>query len=313
MRDLVVRRGANSFATLLSSILLVIAVSFGLIGYFWALSLAYVGTIICVVLGIFVPQSLLIANQWERMIVLRLGRLHAIRGPGLFIVIPFVDTVAATIDQRIQTTAFNAERTLTRDTVPVNVDAIIFWQVHDTERAALEIANYREAIGQVSQTSLREMIGATDLSALMSERKKADLLLREEIGAKTMDWGVAVISVEIRDVAIPPALQDAMSRRAQAEREKEARIILGSSEQQIAQTFVDAADIYAKSPAALQLRAMNLVYEATKERGMTIVIPSSMADSMNPGAMSGLLASTAARASKISAVERTTVSAGGDD
>jgi hypothetical protein len=159
------------------------------------------------------------------------------------------------------------------------VDAIIFWQVHDTERAALEIANYREAIGQVSQTSLREMIGATELAGLLSERKKADELLRAEIGSKTVEWGVSVISVEIRDVAIPPALQDAMSRRAQAEREKEARIILGSSEQQIAQTFVDAADIYAKSPDALQLRSMNLVYEATKERGMTIVIPSGMADS----------------------------------
>jgi regulator of protease activity HflC (stomatin/prohibitin superfamily) len=152
-----------------------------------------------------------------------------------------------------------------RDTVPVDVDAVIFWQVHDTERAALEISNYREAIAQVAQTSLREMIGATELSALLSERKKADQLLREEIGAKTAEWGVGILSVEIRDVGIPSALQDAMSRRAQAEREKEARIILGSSEQQIAQTFVDAANIYATSPGSMQLRAMNLVYEATKE------------------------------------------------
>ena len=227
------------------------------------------------------------------MIVLRLGKLHGIRGPGLFVIIPFVDTVATSIDQRIQTTGFNAERTLTRDTVPVNVDAIIFWQVHDTERAALEIADYREAIGQVTQSSLREMIGATELSELLSERKKADLVLREEIRLKTPEWGVSVISVEIRDVAIPPGLQDAMSRRAQAEREKEARIILGSSEQQIAQTFVDAANIYAKSPGAMQLRAMNLVYEATKERGMTIVIPSAMADSMNPSSLGGLLATSA--------------------
>jgi regulator of protease activity HflC (stomatin/prohibitin superfamily) len=224
------------------------------------------------------------------MIVLRLGKLHGIRGPGLFVIIPFVDTIATSIDQRIQTTGFNAERTLTRDTVPVNVDAIIFWQVHDTERAALEIANYREAIGQVAQTSLREMIGATELSGLLSERKKADLRLREEIGSKTAEWGVSVISVEIRDVAIPPGLQDAMSRRAQAEREKEARIILGTSEKEIAQTFVDAAEIYAKTPGSMQLRAMNLIYEATKERGMTIVIPSAMADSMNPGGLGGLLA-----------------------
>jgi regulator of protease activity HflC (stomatin/prohibitin superfamily) len=296
MRDLVMGRGANPFAVLLSSILLLAAAGFAGLGYIFAAHPAYVVTAILVVIAILIPRCLIIANQWERMIVLRLGKLQGIRGPGLFFIIPFVDTVATSIDQRIQTTAFNAERTLTRDTVPVNVDAIIFWQVHDTERAALEISNYREAIGQVAQTSLREMIGATELAGLLSERKKADELLREEIGSKTAEWGVGVISVEIRDVAIPPGLQDAMSRRAQAEREREARIILGSSEREIAQTFVDAAEIYTKSPAAMQLRAMNLVYEATKERGMTIVIPSGMADSMNPSGLGGLLAATATAA-----------------
>jgi regulator of protease activity HflC (stomatin/prohibitin superfamily) len=293
MTDLLMGRGASAFAALLSSILLLIAAGAGWAGYHWTAPTAYVAAVLLAIFGILLPRCLMIANQWERMIVLRLGKLQAIRGPGLFVIVPFVDTVATSVDQRIQTTAFNAERTLTRDTVPVNVDAIIFWQVHDTERAALEIANYREAIGQVAQTSLREMIGATELAGLLSERKRADELLREEIGTKTADWGVGVISVEIRDVAIPPGLQDAMSRRAQAEREKEARIILGSSEQQIAQTFVDAADIYAKSPGAMQLRAMNLVYEATKERGMTIVIPSAMADSMNPAGLGGLLAAAA--------------------
>jgi len=297
MRDLVMGRGANPFAVLLSSILLLAAAGFAGLGYIFAAHPAYVVTAILVVIAIVIPRCLIIANQWERMIVLRLGKLQGIRGPGLFFIIPFVDTIATSIDQRIQTTAFNAERTLTRDTVPVNVDAIIFWQVHDTERAALEISNYREAIGQVAQTSLREMIGATELAGLLSERKKADELLREEIGSKTAEWGVGVISVEIRDVAIPPGLQDAMSRRAQAEREREARIILGSSEREIAQTFVDAAEIYTKSPAAMQLRAMNLVYEATKERGMTIVIPSGMADSMNPSGLGGLLAATATAAS----------------
>src|SRR3954471_4526992 len=293
MRDLLVGRSANDVAMLVSSILLLGAVASTGIGYSWSLPGLYVIAGLLVVFAFLIPRCLLIANQWERMIILRLGKLRGIRGPGAFLIIPFVDTVATSIDQRIQTTGFNAERTLTRDTVPVNVDAIIFWQVHDTERAALEIANYREAIGQVAQTSLREMIGATELSGLLSERKKADLVLREEIGTKTAEWGVSVISVEIRDVAIPPGLQDAMSRRAQAEREKEARIILGSSEQQIAQTFVDAADIYAKSPGAMQLRAMNLIYEATKERGMTIVIPSAMADSMNPSSLGGLLAASA--------------------
>lgn len=293
MKDLVMGRSANAFAVLLSSILLLIAACAAWAGYHWTAPSAYITAVFFAVFGILLPRCLMIANQWERMVVLRLGKLQGIRGPGLFVIVPFVDTVATTVDQRIQTTAFNAERTLTRDTVPVNVDAIIFWQVHDTERAALEIANYREAIGQVAQTSLREMIGATELAGLLSERKRADELLREGIGTKTAEWGVGVMSVEIRDVAIPPGLQDAMSRRAQAEREKEARIILGSSEQQIAQTFVDAAVIYAKSPGAMQLRAMNLVYEATKERGMTIVIPSAMADSMNPSGLGGLLAAAA--------------------
>jgi regulator of protease activity HflC (stomatin/prohibitin superfamily) len=290
MKDFLMGKDANPFAVLLSLVLFLIAALVAAIAHLWQLPAAYVGTGLLVILGVLLLRALIVANQWERMVVLRLGKLRAIKGPGLFLIIPFVDTVAATIDQRIQTTGFNAERTLTRDTVPVNVDAIIFWQVHDTERAALEIANYREAIGQVAQTSLREMIGATELSALLSERKKADEALREEIGSKTAEWGVAAMSVEIRDVAIPAGLQDAMSRRAQAEREKEARIILGASEQLIAQTFVEAAKIYAKAPGALQLRAMNLVYEATKERGMTIVIPSAMADSMNPAGLGGLLA-----------------------
>lgn len=282
-------RGANPFSLLLAFLLLLGAALAVGVGHQRMGPAAYVVAGVLAVLGLLVPVALRVANQWERAIVLRLGRLHAIRGPGLFVIVPFLDTIAVFIDQRIQTTQFNAERTLTRDTVPVNVDAIIFWQVHDTERAALEIADYRQAISQVAQTSLREMIGATELSGLLSERKKADQQLREEIGTKTGEWGVAVISVEIRDVAIPPALQDAMSRRAQAEREKEARIILGSSELQVAQTFVDAAEIYATAPGAMQLRAMNLVYEATKERGMTIVVPSGLADSMNLGRVAGLL------------------------
>jgi regulator of protease activity HflC (stomatin/prohibitin superfamily) len=293
MRDLLMGRGANAVAVILAMIVFLVAAFLVWEGYRWDAPASYITAAALAVVGLLIPRCMVIANQWERMVILRLGKLQGIRGPGLFTIIPFIDTVATAIDQRIQTVAFNAERTLTRDTVPVNVDAIIFWQVHDTERAALEIANYREAISQVAQTTLREMIGATELAGLLSERKKADQLLREEIGSKTAEWGVGVISVEIRDVAIPPALQDAMSRRAQAEREKEARIILGSSEQQIAQTFVDAADIYAKSPGAMQLRAMNLIYEATKERGMTIVIPSGMADAMNPSGLGGLLAAAA--------------------
>jgi regulator of protease activity HflC (stomatin/prohibitin superfamily) len=222
------------------------------------------------------------ANTWQKFVILRAGKLRGVKGPGLFLIIPIIDNVVAVIDERIQTTAFSAEAALTKDTVPVNVDAIIFWFVHDAQKAALNITNYREAIDRVAQTSLREMIGSSMLSALLSERSVADELLRVELARKTADWGISVKSVEIRDVAIPVALQDAMSRQAQAEREKEARVILGSAEAAIAGKFVEAAMTYADHPAALQLRAMNIIYETTKERGATILIPTSMVDSMNP-------------------------------
>jgi len=229
-----------------------------------------------------VALSLKMANVWQKFVILRMGKLQGVRGPGIFAIIPIFDNVVAVIDERIQTTAFNAEQALTKDTVPVNVDAIIFWHVHDAEKAALAITDYRQAIDRVAQTSLREMIGASMLAALLSDRKEADDQLKEEIGAKTAPWGISVSSVEIRDVAIPEALQDAMSRQAQAEREKQARVILGSAEAAIAGKFVEAAATYAGHPAALQLRAMNIIYETTKERGTTILIPSSMVDALNP-------------------------------
>ncbi len=236
------------------------------------------------VLAGIVALSLKMANTWQKFVVLRAGKLQGVRGPGLFMIIPIVDNVVAVIDERIQTTAFNAEQALTRDTVPVNVDAIIFWHVHDAQKAALAITDYRLAIDRVAQTSLREMIGSSMLGALLSDRRAADQKLSEDIGSKTGEWGITVRSVEIRDVAIPVALQDAMSRQAQAEREKQARVILGAAEAEIAGKFVEAARIYAEQPGALQLRAMNIIYETTKERGTTILIPSSMVDSMNPAA-----------------------------
>ena len=240
--------------------------------------------------GILLGWSLQMAQQWEKAIVLRAGKLSGIKGPGLFFIIPILDAVAVRIDQRIRTTEVFAEQALTRDTVPVNVDAIVFWMVHDAERAALEIADYASAVQRVAQTSLRETIGSSMLSELLSERTTADLRLKEIIGTKTAEWGVTINSVEIRDVAIPSALQDAMSRQAQAEREKQARVILGSAEEVIAQKFVDAAKLYADHPVALQLRAMNIVYETTKERGATILMPSSMVDAMNPGSAAALVA-----------------------
>lgn len=282
--------GINAPSTLLSVLLISGALAAGVLGRGSGWAVAYGLPAALLVSAVLVRLSLLMAQQWEKAVVLRFGRLQALRGPGLFLIVPFVDRVTTWIDQRIQTTQFNAEQALTRDTVPVNIDAILFWQVHDPERAALEITDYRQAILRVAQTSLREMIGSSPLSAVLSERKAADLQLKEEIGRKTADWGVSAVSVELRDVAIPAQLQDAMSRQAQAEREKQARIILGSAEVEVAQKFLDAANIYGKSQAALQLRAMNIIYETTKERGTTILIPSSMVDSLNPAGTLGLVA-----------------------
>src|SRR5580692_1373678 len=281
--------GQNAPAMVISGLLLVAALAVLGVAHAFSWPIAYgVGVLLLLAAGLL-PYSLLVAKQWEKAVVLRFGRLRAIRGPGLFMIVPFVDSVAAWIDQRIQTTEFNAEQALTRDTVPTNIDAILFWQVHDAERAALEIADYRQALLRVAQTSLREMIGASPLSALLAERKAADLQLKEEIGRKTADWGVSAVSVEIRDVAIPAQLQDAMSRQAQAEREKAARVILGSAEEEIAQKFLRAAETYGRNPVALQLRAMNIIYETNKERGTTILIPTGMVDSLNVPGIMGLV------------------------
>ncbi len=285
--------GQNTPATVLSALLVLVAAALALLAHRANWVIAYALPALLVVAAALVPLSLQMAKQWEKAVVLRFGRLRAVRGPGLFVIVPIIDTVAAWVDQRIQTTEFNAEQALTRDTVPTNIDAILFWQVHDAEHAALEIADYRQAVLRVAQTSLREMIGASPLSALLAERKAADLQLKEEIGRKTAEWGVSAVSVEIRDVAIPAPLQDAMSRQAQAERERSARVILGSAEEEIAQKFLRAAETYGHNPVALQLRAMNIIYETTKERGATILIPSSMVDSMNvPGVMGVVAAAT---------------------
>jgi regulator of protease activity HflC (stomatin/prohibitin superfamily) len=283
-------RSANPPAIVLAAITLGLAAAIAWFGSETGSRSIYGCAAVFVVIAVLIPQSLKIANQWERAVVLRLGRLVGIRGPGLFMIVPFIDQVAVWLDQRIQTTEINAEQALSKDTVPVNIDAVIFWQIHDPERTALEIIDYRQAITRVAQTSLREMVGSSLLSTLLSERKQGDQLLREEIGRKTADWGVAVISVEIRDIGVPPALQDAMSRQAQAERERLARVLLGQAEQEVAQKFVEAADTYARSPAALQLRAMNIIYETTKERGATILIPTAMVDSMNPVTALGIVA-----------------------
>jgi regulator of protease activity HflC (stomatin/prohibitin superfamily) len=243
---------------------------------------------ILIVLAVLALASLKMARQWERAIVLRAGKFTGVKGPGVFWIIPILDNVAAIIDTRVRTTQFVAEQTLTKDTVPVDVDAIIFWLVTDAQRAALEVASYVDAISWAAQTSLREMIGSTELTVLLSNRKAIDERLRLSIDAKTANWGIDVRSVEIRDVKIPVPLQDAMSRQAQAERERQARVILGTAEAEIAQKFVEAARTYADNPVALHLRGMNMLYESVKERGSTIIVPSSAVDSMNLGSIAGI-------------------------
>jgi len=244
-----------------------------------------------IVLAVIMLAALKMARQWEQAVVLRAGKFLAVRGPGLFWIVPVLDSVVALIDTRLRTTQFVAEQTLTRDTVPVDVDAIIFWIVTDVKRAALEIASYGEAISWAAQTSLRETIGAADLAMLLSNRRAADEELCKTIDAKTAEWGIRVRSVEIRDVRIPVALQDAMSRQAQAERERQARVILSTAEAEIADKFAEASRTYANNPIALHLRGMNMLYESVKERGgTTIIVPSSAVDSMNLGGVAGITA-----------------------
>jgi len=243
-----------------------------------------------IILAVIVLAALKMARQWEQAVVLRAGKFRAVKGPGLFWIVPILDNIAALIDTRLRTTQFVAEQTLTKDTVPVDVDVIIFWMVTDVRRAALEVASFGEAISWAAQTSLREMIGAADLAVLLSNRKAVDEELRRTIDAKSEEWGIRVRSVEIRDVTIPVALQDAMSREAQAERERHARVILGAAEAEIAHSFAEAARTYADSPIALHLRGMNMLYESVKERGSTIIVPSSAVDSMNLGGVAGITA-----------------------
>jgi regulator of protease activity HflC (stomatin/prohibitin superfamily) len=249
-----------------------------------------VGVIVGLLLGLLLAQSPKVARQWERAVVLRLGRYVGLRGPGLFLIIPFVDTVSTWIDQRVITTSFAAEETLTSDTVPVNVDAVLFWMVYDPEKAALEVQNYPQAVSWAAQTALRDIIGRTSLTDLLRGRERIEDELQQLIDERSNPWGVTVQSVEMRDVIIPAALQDAMSREAQAAREKQARIILGQAEVEIAHSFETAAQSYRDNPTALHLRAMNMLYEGLKEKGALMLVPSSAVESMGMGGLLGAAA-----------------------
>jgi regulator of protease activity HflC (stomatin/prohibitin superfamily) len=240
--------------------------------------------------GAVLMQAPRVAEQWERAVVLRLGRFVGLHGPGLFWIVPFIDRVSSWIDQRTITTTFAAEQTLTSDTVPVNVDAVLFWMVHDAQKAALEVQEYEQAVSWAAQTALRDIIGRTALTELLRGRERIEAELQQLIDQRSNPWGVTVSSVEMRDVVIPVALQDAMSREAQAAREKQARIILGQAEMEIAHSFQEAAKSYHDNPTALHLRAMNMLYEGLKEKGALMLIPSSAVESMGMGGMLGAAA-----------------------
>jgi regulator of protease activity HflC (stomatin/prohibitin superfamily) len=257
-------------------------------GIWWSVEIGNpVPLLITVPLGFVLMQSPRVAQQWERAVILRLGRFVGLRGPGLFFIIPFIDRVSSWIDQRTITTSFAAEQTLTSDTVPVSVDAVLFWMVHDVQKAALEVQEYMQAVSWAAQTALRDIIGRTELTDLLRGREKIEQELQALIDARSNPWGVTVQSVEMRDVVIPDALQDAMSREAQAAREKAARIILGEAELAIAHSFAEAAKSYHGNPTALHLRAMNMLYEGLKEKGALMLIPSSAVESMGMGGLMG--------------------------
>lgn len=243
-----------------------------------------------IIIAVFVSSSVRIANQWEKAVVLRLGKFKQLKGPGLFFIVPILNTIPDTIDTRVITSTFTAEETLTKDNVPVDVDGVLFWRVENAEKAAINVQDYRNAVNSVSQTTLRDVIGKTQLAELLSNREEIDRKLKGNIDGKTEPWGINVQNVEIREIKIPKELQDAMSRNAQAERERQARIILADSEVQTAQKFKDAAKIYGTDP--IHLRGLNLLYEATKEKGTFIIVPSGAANLMNMGESLSLVALT---------------------
>jgi len=258
-------------------------------GIFWAVYLRFYTLIgITLLTALLATTSIQIGAQWENAVILRFGKFHRLAGPGIFFVIPIIETITTWIDQRVQVIPFNAEETLTKDTVPVNVDAVMFWVVWDAEKASMEVKDYELAVSWAAQTTLRDVIGRTMMSDMLSNREYVDRELRQIIDQKTEPWGISVQSVEIRDVIIPPSLQEAMSREAQAERESKARMILGNAENLVANSFVEAAKSYQDNPVAMQLRAMNILYEGLKDKGALVIVPSGAVETMGLGTITGL-------------------------
>jgi regulator of protease activity HflC (stomatin/prohibitin superfamily) len=288
-----VMKTKSSFSVLIFFVILAIGMALAYANYNVQNSAGaiWIGAISFLV-ALFISSAIKIADQWEKAIILRLGRFDSLRGPGLFFIIPIVDTVAYWIDGRVITTTFTAEKTLTKDTVPVDVDAVLFWKVLDAKKAALEIAEYRNAINWASQTALRDVIGKTMLSEMLEGRDKMSAQLQKIIDDRTEPWGINVISVEVKDVLIPSSLEDAMSMQAQAERERQARVILGDSERQVAEKFGEAAKTYENNPTALHLRAMNMLYEGLKTNSTIVIVPSSALETMQLGGLAGMTALT---------------------
>jgi regulator of protease activity HflC (stomatin/prohibitin superfamily) len=286
-------RTQSSFAVLIFFFILCIGIAwayarFGVQAYTEGI---WIGVIFFFI-ALIVSAAIKIASQWEKVVVLRLGRFHSLRGPGLFFIIPVIDTIPYWIDIRVITTSFTAEKTLTKDTVPVDVDAVLFWKVLDPKKAALDVADYKGAISWASQTALRDVIGKTMLSDMLEGRDKISHQLQKIIDERTEPWGINVISVEVKDVLIPSALEDAMSMQAQAERERQARVILGDSERQVAEKFEEAAKTYSNNPTALHLRAMNMLYEGLKSNATIVIVPSTALESMQLGGLAGITALT---------------------
>ena len=282
----------NGVAGLIAAVIYVLAIVGVIVmntnGIFDNIAVPYL--IVMLLVGIYILLALQIASQWEKAVVLRFGRIHGLKGPGLFWIIPIVDTIVNWIDHRVNVTPFSAEKTLTKDTVPVDVDAVLFWLVWDAQKAALEVADYQVAISWAAQTALREIIGQMTLADILVGRARMDADLQKIIDERTTPWGVTVQSVEIRDVVIPPDLEDAMSQQAQAERERQSRVILGEAEMQVANSFADASKAYIDNPIALHLRAMNMLFEGLKDKGALVIVPSSAVETMNLGGLSGLVA-----------------------
>jgi regulator of protease activity HflC (stomatin/prohibitin superfamily) len=281
----------SSFPVLIFVLVIAVGLAIGYPAYHFGAytEAAWLG-VVFVVAAIVIAAGIKIADQWQRVVVLRLGRFRALKGPGMFFIVPIIDTTPYWIDIRVITTSFKAEKTLTKDTVPVDVDAVLFWKVIDPQKAALDVADYQGAISWAAQTALRDVIGKTVLSDMLEGRQKISDELQMIIDDRAEPWGINVISVEIRDVLIPSALEDAMSMQAQAERERQARVILGDSERQVAGKFVEAAEIYGRDPTAFHLRAMNMLYEGLKQNATLVIVPSTAVETMQLGSVAGLTA-----------------------